>query len=217
MLCQLPQDYIGKISTQAMMFQDTRVEPNLTVVTFSGTHPFDPVAWQTDIDLSWSELEGVGNAHVGFMKVLGLQKDKGWPIEITQLGERKQFAYYAIRQKLREILEKNENAKFMLTGYSMGRALAILFVTVLAMHEEELLLNRLEGVYNFGQPRVGDEQLGDYMKEKMNQYDVKYMRCVYCNDMVPSRGGPRGVEWGYLPSLNSPKKFFLINSNNNKI
>jgi hypothetical protein len=47
------------------------------------------------------------------------------------------------------------------------------------------LLDRLEGVYTFGQPRVGNKQLGDYMKEKMEEYDVKYLRYVYCYDMVP--------------------------------
>ncbi|KAE8100160.1 hypothetical protein FH972_018085 [Carpinus fangiana] len=178
-------DYMGKISTQAMMFQDTRAQPNLIVVAFRGTSPFDPVAWQTDVDLSWFKLEGVGKIHGGFMKALGLQKEKGWPKEIQQGSKQPQYAYYVIRQRLREILEKNENAKFILTGHSLGGALAILFVTVLAMHEEELLLNRLEGVHTFGQPRVGDKQLGDYMKEKMEEYDVKYLRYVYCNDLVP--------------------------------
>jgi hypothetical protein len=176
---------MGKISTQAMMFQDTRAQPNLIVVAFRGTSPFNPVAWQTDVDLSWFKLEGVGKIHGGFMKALGVQKDKGWPKEIQQGSKQPQYAYYVIRQRLREILEKNESAKFILTGHSLGGALAILFVTVLAMHEEELLLNRLEGVYTFGQPRVGDKQLGDYMKEKMEEYDVKYLRYVYCNDLVP--------------------------------
>ncbi|XP_059455460.1 triacylglycerol lipase OBL1-like [Corylus avellana] len=178
-------DYMGKVSTQAMMFQDTRVQPNLIVVAFRGTSPFDPVAWQTDVDLSWFKLEGVGKIHAGFFKALGRQKGKGWPKEIQEGSKQPQYAYYVIRQRLREILEKNESAKFILTGHSLGGALAILFVTVLAMHEEELLLNRLEGVYTFGQPRVGDKQLGDYMKEKLKEYNVRHLRYVYCHDMVP--------------------------------
>jgi hypothetical protein len=169
-----------------MMFQDTRAQPNLIVVAFRGTSPFDPVAWQTDVDLSWFELRGVGKIHSGFMKALGLQKHKGWPKEIEQGSNQRQFAYYAIRQRLRDILQENKStAKFILTGHSLGGALAILFVTILTIHKEAWLLDRLEGVYTFGQPRVGNKQLGDYMKEKMEEYDVKYLRYVYCNDLVP--------------------------------
>ncbi|KAF5468246.1 hypothetical protein F2P56_012412 [Juglans regia] len=181
------KDFLGQASTQAIMLQDTSSKPNLIVVAFTGTRPFDPVAWGTDVDLSWFEIPNVGKVHSGFMKALGLQKDTGWPKEINQLGshDQRQFAYYAIRQRLREILQKNEGAKFILTGHSLGGALAILFVTVLAMHEEAWLLEKLEGVYTFGQPRVGNKQFGDYMKEKLKKYDVSYFRFVYCNDLVP--------------------------------
>uniref|UniRef100_A0A2N9FZ24 Fungal lipase-type domain-containing protein n=1 Tax=Fagus sylvatica TaxID=28930 RepID=A0A2N9FZ24_FAGSY len=167
------------------MFQDTMDDPNLIVVAFRGTHPFDPEDWRTDVDLSWFELEGVGKIHSGFMKALGLQKDKGWPKEIEQGNNQRQFAYYEIRQRLRDLLQKNEKAKFIVTGHSLGAALAILFLTVLAKHEEEWLMDKLEGVYTFGQPRVGDSQMGDYMKKKLKQYNVRYLRFVYCNDIVP--------------------------------
>ncbi|XP_030931989.1 uncharacterized protein LOC115957796 [Quercus lobata] len=145
-------DYVKDYTTQAIMFQDTRVDPNLIVVAFRGTHPFDPKAWRVDVDLSWYEIEGVGQTHSGFMKALGLQKRKGWP----ELGR-----------------------------HSLGGALAILFLTVLAIHEEEWLMDKLEGVYTFGQPRVGDNQLKEYMEKKLEQYDVRYFRFVYCNDIVP--------------------------------
>lgn len=178
-------DYLEDAATQAIMFQDTRVDLNLIVVAFRGTEPFDPEAWRTDVDLSWYEFKGVGKTHSGFMKALGLQKNRGWPKEIEQGINQKKYAYYEIRQRLRELLQKNENAKFILTGHSLGGALAILFLTVLAKHEEEWLMHKLEGVYTFGQPRVGDYQLGGYMENKLKQYDVRYLRFVYCNDIVP--------------------------------
>ncbi|KAG6624643.1 triacylglycerol lipase OBL1-like [Carya illinoinensis] len=179
-------DFQGQPSTQAIMFQDTKNNPNLIVVGFRGTDPFDPIALGIDVDLSWIELEGVGMAHSGFMKALGLQKDKGWPKEIEKRSDpQQQYAYYEIRSKLREILQKNERAKFIVTGHSLGGALAILFVTILAMHEEAWLLDKLEGVYTFGQPRVGNKQFGYYMKEKLKENDVRYLRYVYCNDIVP--------------------------------
>ncbi|CAN4115107.1 unnamed protein product [Withania somnifera] len=179
--------YEEQHSTQAIMFQDRVEDPNLVVVAFRGTDPFYANAWITDIDLSWYDLEGLGKIHGGFMKALGLQKPIGWPKHINQEAQEqnnvKEFAYYKIRDELKKILSKNEKAKFILTGHSLGGALAILFPAILILHEEKWLLDKLEGVYTFGQPRVGDELFGKYMMEKLNKFDVKYFRYVYGNDI----------------------------------
>ncbi|KAL5714412.1 hypothetical protein ACHQM5_016377 [Ranunculus cassubicifolius] len=177
-------DYQQNKSTSAFMFREKTADSEVIVVAFRGTPPFDAVAWSTDVDYSWYELPTVGKVHGGFMKALGLQKIKGWPNEIDQ-EESRQVAYYTIREKLREELMKNENAKFIVTGHSLGGALAVLFPLVLSFHEETWMLKRLEGVYTFGQPRVGDEKLGEYMEKKMSEHGVPYVRAVYGNDMVP--------------------------------
>ncbi|XP_059285812.1 triacylglycerol lipase OBL1-like [Lycium ferocissimum] len=179
--------YEEQYSTQATMFQDQIEDPNLVVVAFRGTGPFDANAWISDIDLSWYDLEGMGKIHARFMKALGLQKKIHASInqEAQEQNNNKQFAYYKIREELKKILSKNEKAKFIVTGHSLGGALAILFASVLILHEEEWLLDKLEGVYTFGQPRVGDEQFGNFMMVKLKKFDVKYFRYVYCNDMVP--------------------------------
>lgn len=177
-------DYQKMESTKAMIVKDTKSEPNLIVVAFRGTTPFDAVQWKTDVDISWYDLPNVGKMHGGFMKALGLLENGGWPKEIDERSQH-QYAYYAIREQLREMLKENKDAKFILTGHSLGGALAILFVAMLIFHEEEDMLDKLQGVYTFGQPRVGDEKFGEFMKSKLKKYDVKYFRYVYSNDMVP--------------------------------
>ncbi|KAI3726290.1 hypothetical protein L1987_66087 [Smallanthus sonchifolius] len=66
-----------------------------------------------------------------------------------------------------------------------GAALSVIFPAILAHHNETKLLSKLEGVYTFGQPRVGDNKFGEYMKEVLVTHDLRYHRFVYCNDLVP--------------------------------
>ncbi|KAG6408360.1 hypothetical protein SASPL_131365 [Salvia splendens] len=172
-------DFQEARSTYATMLRDK----NRIVIAFRGTEPFDADAWRTDVDVSWYDMPGAGKIHGGFMKALGLQKSAGWPKHAPPPP--KSFAYYTLRERLKTLIHENGDAKFILTGHSLGGALAILFVGILAMHDEEFLLRRLEGVYTFGQPKVGNEQFGEYMKQKLKFYDIKFFRYVYCNDVVP--------------------------------
>ncbi|KAL1207750.1 Triacylglycerol lipase OBL1 [Cardamine amara subsp. amara] len=174
--------YQEKNLTQAFMFKALNTDPNLIVVSFRGTEAFNADDWCTDLDVSWYELKNVGKVHVGFSRALGLQKN-GWPKEIIPFGH--QYAYYTIRQKLRDMLAKDKNLKFILTGHSLGGAIAALFPAVLAIHGEDKLLDKLEGVYTFGQPRVGDEEFAEFMNGVVKKHGIEYERFVYNNDIVP--------------------------------
>uniref|UniRef100_A0A804L1W2 Fungal lipase-type domain-containing protein n=1 Tax=Musa acuminata subsp. malaccensis TaxID=214687 RepID=A0A804L1W2_MUSAM len=47
------------------------------------------------------------------------------------------------------------------------------------------LLDRLQGVYTFGQPRVGDRNFGEFVEQYLDKPKRRYFRFVYCNDIVP--------------------------------
>ncbi|GMN30136.1 hypothetical protein TIFTF001_002713 [Ficus carica] len=182
-------DFQEKATTQAFMMRDKGDDHDTIVVAFRGTLPFDVAAWCSDVDISWYRIPKVGKVHGGFLKALGLQKSAGLPRDMIEEDiESKRplpLAYYDIREKLRDLLRQNDKAKYVVTGHSLGGALAILFRAVLTLHEEKFLLERLEGVYTFGQPRVGDEKFGEFMKKEITENDIRYFRFVYCNDVVP--------------------------------
>ncbi|KAK7258825.1 hypothetical protein RIF29_24412 [Crotalaria pallida] len=69
-------------------------------------------------------------------------------------------AYYTLTSVLKSLLKEHKKAKVIITGHSLGGALALLFPTVLVMHEERYIMERLLGVYTFGQPRIGNRELG---------------------------------------------------------
>ncbi|GAA0158113.1 hydrolase [Lithospermum erythrorhizon] len=181
-------EYQQRGSTQGFMLHDKTMNNNMIIVSFRGTEPFHPDSWSTDFDISFYKFhKGMGYVHSGFMKALGLQIGDTWPkiIKEDNNNNNHKLAYYTIRDKLKTIFKTNTRAKFILTGHSLGAALAVLFPAVLALHNEDTLLERLEAVYTFGQPRVGNEKFGNFMMEKFRQFDVKYYRFVYNNDIIP--------------------------------
>ncbi|XP_023535957.1 uncharacterized protein LOC111797236 isoform X1 [Cucurbita pepo subsp. pepo] len=179
-------DFQNRATTQAFMFQNTASDPNIIVVAFRGTSPLDAFDWQVNVDFSWYDIHGVGRIHSGFMKALGLQKRKGWPKElIPTTTTTTQFAYYTLRQKLIDIAKSNANARFIFTGHSLGAALAILFVAILGLHDESTVLEKLQAIYSYGQPRAGDRHFAEFMVSIIQKYNFEYHRYVYFSDLVP--------------------------------
>ncbi|KAL2906275.1 Lipase [Bienertia sinuspersici] len=190
-------EFQHKCTTQAFLCREKNSDGDVIVVAFRGTSMFVAEDWSTDFDFSWVKIDGMGKGHMGFMMALGLNKfsknhddylgdfSGSWPKKMDH-NPQQPLAYYTIREKLKEMIaNSNKNTKFIVTGHSLGGALAILFPAILALHGEEELLNRLEAVYTFGQPRVGDAEFGHFVKDNLRKYDIKYYRIVYGYDIVP--------------------------------
>lgn len=206
-------DFQKQMSTQVFILCDKPQDANLILVSFRGTEPFDADDWSTDFDYSWYEIPKRGKIHMGFLEALGLgnriepatfynhlqgkngklsssyvssniDPDSTSDYEIP-LENDERTAYYTVRGELKSLLNEHKNAKFVVTGHSLGGALAILFPTVLVLHEEKEIMERVLGVYTYGQPRIGNRQLGRFMEAHMEHPVQKYFRVVYCNDLVP--------------------------------
>lgn len=182
--------FLKEFGTQAYSFCDQSVDANLIVVSFRGTEAFNAKDWMTDVDLSWIAMGKMGRAHLGFMKAMGLQDEKdylkGWPKDY-QGEEGKPLAYYSIRDTLKTLLQVHKNAKIVVTGHSLGGALAAIFPSILILHDETTILNSLAGVLTYGQPRVGDETFGSFVEAQLQNSGLQqlYYRVVYRYDVVP--------------------------------
>ncbi|KAJ9190487.1 hypothetical protein P3X46_001682 [Hevea brasiliensis] len=191
-------------NTQIFICCDKPKDANLIVISFRGTEPFNAQDWSTDFDFSWYEVPKVGKIHIGFLEAMGLGTrrdatsffnhlrrkqtdffDLNQESETKMMEWGKKSAYYAVAMKLKSLLSEHKNAKFVVTGHSLGGALAILFPCVLVIQEETEIISRLLNIYTFGQPRIGDEKLGMFMEAHLNYPGTRYYRVVYCNDMVP--------------------------------
>ncbi|KAH7677173.1 Triacylglycerol lipase protein [Dioscorea alata] len=168
-------------STRAFICYDKLEDAELIILSFRGTSK--SIDWKCNLGMSFMKMGEMGRVHLGFLAALGLQDrrdiDKGFPKEYNG---NKSLAYYSIRKVLYDQLKKYKNAKILVTGHSLGGALAILYTSLLVMHEEHDILKRINWVLTFGQPRVGDASFGDTM---FSNVETKYIRSVYRFDIVP--------------------------------
>lgn len=189
----LNNDYWHTETTQAFVMTDTAEDAKFVLLAFRGTEMLNMRDWMTDFDVSRKGMGDMGNVHLGFLKALGLQDEDAtdaldaFPREAPPAPPQgKHFSYYQLREVLRKQLEKHPNAQIVVTGHSLGGALAVIFPALLAMHEEKDILDRLAVVVTYGQPRVGDDKFAEYFQAKVvKATGAAYGRFVYRYDIVP--------------------------------
>ncbi|XP_062226985.1 triacylglycerol lipase OBL1-like [Phragmites australis] len=180
-------EFQNAYTAQAFVFCDKPVDADLIVVAFRGTRPFDAARWCADLDPSWYKIPRLGRARAAYTHALGAQRNIGWPkwVEHIKGKPQKVFAYYMIRDAVKELLEANKKARLLVTGHGSGGALAVLFPAILAYHKEKAVLDRLAGVYTFGQPRVGDAMLAMFIERNLDRPKKRHFRITYGDDPLP--------------------------------
>lgn len=143
------------------------------VLSFRGTEPSEWVDIQTDLDRKLSAIpaqvlpQGVGRVHEGFAHALASVWD-----ELTR----------ALDQGA--ALGPQGNKPILVTGHSLGGALAVLAAYALQQAQREY---RIVGIVTFGQPRVGDPAFAQGCDRL---FGPSYWRVVNHRDVVP-RLAPR--------------------------
>ncbi|XP_009796494.1 triacylglycerol lipase OBL1 [Nicotiana sylvestris] len=167
--------------TNASTFHEQLFVNNLKFANLENVDATIPPSESSESSTSFSDSD----AHTGSDQSSDSERPTDTGKKKFRLDIPERTAYYVVRSKLKRLLKEHTNAKFVVTGHSLGGALSILFPAVLVLHEEVDVMERLLGIYTYGQPRVGNRQLGRFMEAHLEHPVPKYFRVVYCNDLVP--------------------------------
>lgn len=138
-------------------------DESILLIAFRGTERDDPTDLLSDADLRktpWTNISGtnIGEVHNGFAKALTDGGEKRVLFQITD-----------IIQKLEE-----KNSKILLTGHSLGAALA----TLTAAYFESATWSNKVSLFTYGSPLVGDIEFA------ANTTAIEYQRFVNCCDLI---------------------------------
>jgi triacylglycerol lipase len=132
------------------------------LVVFRGTQPKHPVDWLSDgrvVHAPWANT--VGKVHKGFYDALTVAWNQS--------------------QVLPRRLVNRGNRTVWITGHSLGGALAEL-CAARASFDSAITSIPIQGVYTFGQPRVGDNEFAALLHERLG---ARTFRFVNDRDIVP--------------------------------
>ncbi len=137
---------------------------SVCVVAFRGTEPTKPADIITDVtfnlvDVPWA----TGKAHKGFLNYL----DAVWDDLLKAIDAR-----------------RTEGQSLWLTGHSLGGALAVLAAARLMAERPNTVIH---GIYTFGQPRIGNADLGAWINARLGPVIHRYVNNRDIVTRVPTR------------------------------
>jgi len=154
--------------TQAFMMSND----NMIVTAFRGTEGSKIEDWVTDLDFDLVDGPFGGQVHDGFDKAL----TRIWnPVQRTIARFR-----------------ANKAKSIWFTGHSLGAALAALAVARLRDDDQPV-----DGVYTFGQPRLGDRTFARNFNLDFKPYAFRFVN----NNDVVTRVPPRVMKYSHIGTL----------------
>ncbi len=138
----------------------------LTILAFRGTEAGRFEDLVSDLDTVQTDFPGGGRIHSGFLK-----------------------AYRSVTARIETLLEQRTGT-LLITGHSLGAALATVAVAAMAPAPDKLI--------TFGSPRVGDRVFGELIKNRLAPEAVH--RFVGCCDIV-TRVPPERFDAGHFSKL----------------
>lgn len=82
-----------------------------------------------------------------------------------------------VRTRMDALIAKHSTAPILITGHSLGGALAVLAAVDIKPRHPSAIIR----LYTFGQPRVGDTKFANYV---MNLFPESYIRVTHSDDTV---------------------------------
>jgi len=131
------------------------------VVVFRGTNGADFMNWMTNIVYYRVQYEDVANTQV----------HSGFYTAYSSIS-------YVLLKALRNLITAHPTANILLTGHSLGGALATFAALDL---KRQINPPNFINFYTFGSPRIGNQAFTDYV---MNTYPSQYQRVTHYTDVV---------------------------------
>ncbi|KAF2674127.1 alpha/beta-hydrolase, partial [Microthyrium microscopicum] len=151
------------LKTDVTGFVATDSTNNLTVIAFQGTETLKQA--KIDLTLSLKKIDEVCQGctvHTGFWQ--------SWEEAKPQ-----------VMKAVNESLNKFPNNKLVVTGHSLGGAIAT--IAAIDLRSNGVAVD-LVSMLNFGAPRIGNQQLADYVQKPKSKTGENH-RVTHYNDPVP--------------------------------
>lgn len=153
--------------TDGQVIVVSHVKEDLVSVSFRGTNTKDKEYKniKTDLDRTKIDADSVCDGckvHGGF-----------WALYIDLLVE--------TDQAFEEVMKKKPKAKVVITGHSLGGALATIYIGHIFKRWQQLYKDRIE-LITFGSPRVGNDKFAAAINLSIGKHNI--YRVVYDNDPV---------------------------------